>query len=130
MDEHDRIIDAAVRSYPFAPLPAGFTRRLMKRIRPQRPAFRLALLDWLLPGFFGLFGVSTVAAILLTLPLLDPLWLPRLRLAYQVLLARMAVMPDLISILLPLTALVGMGLLVGLVITALIPVRSWVRARG
>lgn len=128
MDETDRRIDLAIEKYPLAPLPAGFTRRLMSRIRPRRPSFRLSLLDILLPGFFGLFGMGTVAAIVLTLPLLDPLWLPRLKLAYQVLLVRLALLPDWLPYFLPSMIILGLGLVAGIVLAAWLPTRSWVRA--
>ena len=128
MDEIDRRIDFAIQAYPLTPLPDGFTRRLMRRIPLRQPSFRLTLLDILLPGFFGLFGMGTVAAIALTVPMLDPLWLPRLKLAYQVLLVRLALLPDWLPYLLPLMAITGMVVLVGLVLAALLPLRSWARA--
>jgi hypothetical protein len=128
MDEIDRRIDFAIQNYPLVPLPQGFNRRLMKRVRLGQPVFRLTYLDLLLPGFLGLFGMGTVAAILLTVPMLDPLWLPRLKLAYQVFLGRLALLPDWQPYVLPLMVILGMGLLVGVVLAALLPVRSWERS--
>lgn len=131
MDKHDRLIDEMVNGYPLAPLPGGFTRRLMRHIHAEKPVFRLSLLDWLLPAFFGLFGVSSVAALWLTLPVLDPLWLPRLKLHYQLLLARMALLPDWRSVLLPLIALIallGVTLIASLALAAPLPSRGWVKA--
>ena len=128
MDEIDRRIDLAIQNYPVTPLPYGFNRRLMKRIHRSQPVFRLTPLDLLLPGFLGLFGMGTVAAIMLTVPMLDPLWLPRLRLDYQVFLVRLALLHDWQPYILPLIVILGMGLLVGVVLAALLPIRSWVRA--
>ena len=128
MDEYARMIDEAMNSYPLAPLPAGFTRRLMGHIQPARPVFRLSLLDWLLPAFFGLFGMSSVAAIWWTLSLLDPLWLPRLRLTCQLFLARAAVYPAWQSFAISLIVLLGLELLAGFAVAALVPWRNWVNA--
>jgi hypothetical protein len=129
MDESDRQIDLALKSYPLAPLPQGFTLRLMKHIKQRQPAFGLTLLDFLLPGFFGLFGMGTVAAVLLTLPLLDPLWLPKLRLAYQVLLVRLAYLPDWLPYFLIVMAISATAGLAGAMLLAMLPLRSWVQAR-
>lgn len=128
MDEIDGQLDLAIKTYPLAPLPAGFTRRLMTRIQLKQPSFRLNLLDLLLPGFFGIFGAGTVAAILLTVPMLDPLWLPRLRLAYQIFLVRLALMPDFMPYLMPIIVMAGIGLLAGILLAALIP--GWTRTRA
>jgi hypothetical protein len=128
MDEIDRKINAAIESYPLAPLPAGFTRRVMQRIRPAHPAFRLSALDWLLPGFLGVFGMGSVAAVLLTIPLLDPLWLPRLKLVYQAVLLRMALLPDLRLLVMYAATLAASGLLAGLVLAAAAPIGRWVKA--
>ena len=128
MDESDALINAAIESYPLAQLPEGFTRRLMKRIHPPRPRFRLSALDFLLPGFLGIFGLGSVAAVLLTLPLLDPLWVPRLKLAYQMLLLRLALLPDMQPLLLYAGVLAALGILAGLALAALTPIRTWVRA--
>lgn len=129
MDDTDRQIDLAFQTYPLAPLPQGFTRRLMKRINQRQPVFGLTLLDLLLPGFFGLFGMGIVLAILLSVPLLDPLLLPKLRLAYQVLLVRLAFMPDWLPYFLLVMAITATAGLAGAMLLAVLPLRSWVRAR-
>jgi hypothetical protein len=129
MDDTDRQIDLALHTYPLAPLPHGFTRRLMQHIEQRQPVFRLTLLDILLPGFLGLFGMGTVAAVLLTVPLLDPLWLPRLRLAYQLLLVRLTFLPDWQPYVLLVMAIFASAGLAGAMLLAVLPLRSWVRAR-
>jgi hypothetical protein len=113
MDESERLIDAAINSYPLASLPPGFTQRLMKRINPSKPALRLSMLDWLLPGFFSLFGLGSVAAVWLTVPLLDPLWVPRIKLTYQIVMLRLALISTWQPVLLPVLALAIVGGLVG-----------------
>lgn len=128
MDDIDRKIDFGLQTYPLAPLPRGYTRRLMNRINQSQPRFGLTLMDWLLPGFFGLFGMGTLAAILLTIPLLDPLWLPKLRLQYQILLVRLAFLPDWLPYLLPIMVILGTLTLAGVVLAALLPLRSSARA--
>jgi len=128
MDEIDRRIDLAIQTYPFAPLPKDFTRKLMLRIGSEQTSFKLSLLDFLLPGFFGLFGMGTIAAIMLTVPLLDPLWLPRLKLTFQVILDRLVLLPYWLPYLLPFLGVTGMIVMLGFMLTILLPLRSWLQS--
>lgn len=76
MNETDRLIDAALDSYPLVPLPPRFVQRSMAAVRAvSRPRFRLEFLDLALPGFVILF-TSTLALLgFWLLNVLQPRWL-------------------------------------------------------
>jgi hypothetical protein len=86
MDEDDRLIDAALSSYPLSPVPPGFTRRVMRevgkfqvrrlKVETNTVRFRLDFLDVALPAFFAFFGMLGFMALLGALLLLDaPHWM-------------------------------------------------------
>ena len=87
MDELDPRIDAALESYPLAPLPPGFVRRTidtlmnqsMSQIAPAQVRFQLEFTDIAIPSFLALFLLAIAGITLFTLNFLDPLWLPRLQ---------------------------------------------------
>jgi hypothetical protein len=78
----DRLLDAALASYPLRPLPAGFVERTMARAtagaRPRPQALDLAL-----PLLVPVLAVLAVLGLYALPARLDPLWLPRLRLLWQ-----------------------------------------------
>jgi hypothetical protein len=64
-NNRDSILDAAIESYPPAPLPSGFVNRVMAQVRQQPqaivpPRFRLQFLDVALPAFLALFTFLVV----------------------------------------------------------------------
>lgn len=76
MNDSDPLIDAALDSYPLAPLPPHFVRRTMAGVRAGiRPRFRLEFLDLALPVFFILFAVTLTGLGFWLLNALNPLWL-------------------------------------------------------
>jgi len=61
----DNSLDAAIESYPLAPLPSGFVNRLMAQVEQEPravdlPRFRLQFLDVALPAFLALFALMVV----------------------------------------------------------------------
>jgi len=86
MHDPEKLIDAALDSYPVYPVPPGFTNRVMAQIVAKPVRFRLEFLDFILPAFFALFAGAGFAAILAIMILPDPLWLLRLQLELQPLL--------------------------------------------
>ena len=120
MPDMDYLIDDALSGYPLEPLPPGFIARVMSRIRP-RPKFRLHYLDIILPAFTGVFGILIVSVTLLTLPLFDPLFWPRLELYWKAFLLRLAALPPL-PISMPVLILSILSILLGIVtVLILIP---------
>ncbi len=113
---NDPRIDAALDSYPPAPLPPGFSRRLMARIVSDRaaapPVFRLNFLDFIIPACLALTLTLVFSASLYARTLLDPLLLARLRL--QLLLLSQQARFVLNQDALPLLALLAAGLALGL----------------
>jgi hypothetical protein len=80
MNENDPLIDAALDSYPLAPLPPRFIGRTMAGIQAgSRLRFRLDFLDLALPVFFGIFGVTIIGLALWLVNALNPLWLLELQ---------------------------------------------------
>lgn len=80
MNELDPLIDAALESYPKAPLPPRFVRRTMAAIRAaHRPRFRLEFLDLALPGFLALFAATLVGLALWLAAAFNPLWVLELQ---------------------------------------------------
>ena len=78
----EAILDAALDSYPLAPLPDGFIHRTMYRVRvensfyPQtRPGFYLEFLDLALPLFLIVLVSTGIAVTLWIVALLDPVLL-------------------------------------------------------
>lgn len=64
-NERDSILDAAIESYPLAPLPSGFVGRIMAQVGQQSqdivlPRFQLQFLDVALPAFLALFAFLVV----------------------------------------------------------------------
>jgi len=66
-------LDAALDSYPLAPVPAGLVRRALAQIQP-RPVvkFRLDFLDFAVPSFLVIFILLTFGVILWTINYLYP----------------------------------------------------------
>jgi hypothetical protein len=98
MNETDRLIDAALDSYPLAPLPPRFVRRTMAAIRAgspafPRPKFRLEFLDVALPVFFGFFGVTILGLGLWFVNAINPLWLLQLEIRTQWYLQNLNLLP-------------------------------------
>jgi hypothetical protein len=61
-NDQDSCLDAAIETYPLAPLPSGFVNRVMAQVKQQpqaivRPRFRLQFLDVALPAFMALFAL-------------------------------------------------------------------------
>jgi hypothetical protein len=88
------LIEAALETYPVAPTPEGFSKRVMLQVRQLEaerrrslgaaPRFRLEFLDLALPVFFAFFGMLVIALPLGALALVDPLWLLRAQLGVQI----------------------------------------------
>lgn len=65
MDEmvsaEEQLLDQALTTLPLAPLPAGFTARVMAQIEQPAPIapvrFRLDFLDWAVPTFTAVFVI-------------------------------------------------------------------------
>jgi hypothetical protein len=59
----DRLIDAAIQSYPLESLPSGFAKKTMHRLAP-RSRFHLEFLDLAIPTFLAfctaMLGVSVI----------------------------------------------------------------------
>lgn len=70
----DRILDAALDTYPLAPVPTGLVRRTLARIQPM-PRFRLEFLDFAVPFFLLIFGLLTIWAAFWTLNYISPYWM-------------------------------------------------------
>jgi hypothetical protein len=80
----DRLLDAALASYPLRPLPAGFVERTMARATAGTGArLRPQALDLALPLLVPLLAALAVLGLYALPARLDPLWLPRLRLLWQ-----------------------------------------------
>jgi len=80
MNDSESLIDAALDSYPMAPLPRRFVRRTMAGIRAgSRLRFRLEFLDVALPAFFVLFTGTLTGLGFWLLNALNPLWLLEIR---------------------------------------------------
>ncbi len=83
-NEFDPRIDAALDTYPPAPVPSGIVQRAMRQIRTQsqaqsKPQFRLEFLDIVIPAFTAFFALVVGALILWMLNHLDPLWTLKVR---------------------------------------------------
>ncbi len=89
-NEFDPRIDAALDTYPPAPVPSGIVQRAMRQIRTQsqaqskpqfraKPRFRLEFLDIVIPAFTAFFALVVGALILWMLNHLDPLWTLKVR---------------------------------------------------
>lgn len=72
----DSIVDAALNTYPLAPVPSGLVRRTLARLQP-RPVvrFRLEFLDFVVPLFFVSFALLTLWAVFWTLNYVSPYWM-------------------------------------------------------
>ncbi|MEZ4514592.1 MAG: hypothetical protein R3C62_22195 [Chloroflexota bacterium] len=58
---HDDLLTQALESYPQAPLPPGFMRRVMAQIEPAPlPRFRLQFVDLAVPAFASLLLVTLI----------------------------------------------------------------------
>lgn len=70
------VLDAALDSFPLAPVPSGLVRRALARITP-RPVvrFRLEFLDFAVPLFLVTFVILTVWAAFWTLNYVSPYWM-------------------------------------------------------
>lgn len=76
MFDSDLRIDAALESYPLAPVPPGLVRRTLARLEPRpKIRYRLEFLDLAVPVFFVLFLFLTVWAIFWTLNVVSPYWM-------------------------------------------------------
>jgi hypothetical protein len=120
MDEQDAWIDQALASYPLAPLPAGFTRRVRREVARYETGFHLDFLDFALPAFFGSFSLISSVALFLILNSLDPHWWVRFLLflrSLQLDLARVPYWPMLLFGLFGAAAL-GLGILIGVIVLA------------
>ncbi len=109
----DKQIEDALRTYPLAEVPPGFSKNILERIKPQRPyaalKFRLTWLDYAL----GLF-LSSLPAV----GFVSWAFLPRqvlMRLQYQWLLLRSpALEPILVTSLIAMLILSALTLVVGI----------------
>jgi hypothetical protein len=95
----DRVLDAALDSYPLTPVPSGLVRRTLARIQPRpMPRFRLEFLDIAVPLFIVLFGLLTIWAAFWTLNYVSPYWTlewtPRLAYFRQWLAFELMRLPD------------------------------------
>ena len=79
----DPRLDDALDSLPLAPLPRGFSHRVLAKIEHPQVRFRLTFLDLALPVFFTLFAAIIVGAAVWISTTMDPLWLPRFILFLQ-----------------------------------------------
>jgi hypothetical protein len=128
MDPLDPKVDSFLAELPLAPLPAGFTRRVMKALPSRQahplPKFRLEFLDLAIPTFTALFA-SLVFAILAVFAISrGPLEFLRLGLEIQPLLWRL---PD--GLLLTAGAFLGGALLLSAVLLAGLTGFVWKDAR-
>ena len=80
MNKLELQIDAALESYPQAPLPARFLQRTMQRIRPR---FRLEFLDLALPDFITLFLTTLIGLGFWVVSSLNPLWLLEVQVRFR-----------------------------------------------
>jgi hypothetical protein len=118
MDAHDALIDEALASYPLAPLPAGFTRRVRAEIARHEAGFHLDFLDFALPAFFGMFSLISLFVLVFILNGLDPLWFVRLQLflrSFQLDLVHFPYWPVLLFSLLG-TAALGLTILIAAIV--------------
>jgi len=81
---YDPCVDEALDSMPLAPLPEGFTSRVMAKTERPQVRFRLTFLDLALPAFFTFFATIIVGAAVWIYTTLDPLWMPRFILFLQI----------------------------------------------
>jgi hypothetical protein len=107
----DDLIEDALRSYPLAELPPGFSARVMRQIQAPRavPKFHLTWLDYAL-GFFlcMLPGIGLVSWAFLP-------WQVFMRLQYQwLLLSSPAFAPFVTALLVAAAVLTGLAAIVGL----------------
>lgn len=70
----DHRLDEALDRVPLAPLPEGFTRRVMRRIDRPQLRFRFTFLDLALPAFFTFFSTIIVGVSIWVYTTLDPFW--------------------------------------------------------
>ncbi len=76
MFDLDPHIDAALESYPLAPVPPGLVRRTLARLEPRpQIRYRLEFLDLAVPVFVVLFLLLTIWAIFWTLNVVSPFWM-------------------------------------------------------
>lgn len=120
---YDLRLDEALDSMPLAPLPEGFSRRVMAKIERPQVRFRLTFLDLALPAFFTLFTTIIVGAAVWIYTTLDPLWMPRFILFLQINWLEIRTFPDLPLVGFGAVLLFGLG--VGLLALALwfVPLR-------
>ncbi len=93
-DDPERLIDAALDAYPLAPIPPGFTARVMAEVRKPAVAFRLEFIDFAIPAFIALFSAVLLAAGMWAVLSIDRLTMLNLELQGKILLAHLAVMPE------------------------------------
>ena len=73
---HGAVLDAALDSYPLAPVPAGLIRRALARLEPHpKIRYRLEFIDLAVPVFLVLFLLLTVWAAFWTLNYVSPYWM-------------------------------------------------------
>ena len=119
----DPRLDEALDSMPLAPLPKGFSRRVLAKIERPQVRFRLTFLDLVLPTFFTLFATIIVGAAVWIYTTMDPLWPPRFILFLQLTWLEIRTFPNLSLLGFGFVLLFGLGVgLLGLVLW-MVPLR-------
>jgi len=83
--DQDSFLDAAIETYPLAPLPTDFVSRVMTQVGQQPqviilPRFKLQFLDVALPAFMALFALLLVVVGMWLTGRLDAVGLPAVQL--------------------------------------------------
>ena len=131
LDTHpDHFLDAALDSYPLAPVPPGLVRRTLARLQ-LRPQFRLEFLDLAVPLFLIVFILLTVWVTFWTLNTLSPHWMlalaPRLAFARQWLEFELMRLPSWLPLL---VMILGSTTLIGVVLSMILMIeRSLISMR-
>jgi hypothetical protein len=84
-NDQDSFLDAAIETYPLAPLPTDFVSRVMTQVGQQPqviilPRFKLQFLDVALPAFMALFALLLVVVGMWLTGRLDAAGLPAVQL--------------------------------------------------
>lgn len=84
----DQMVVAFLNEIPLSPVPSGFTRSVMERIRDEQKAirFRLDFIDLAIPVFLALFATLVFSILMVVIVIIPPFWLVRLEMQVQPLL--------------------------------------------
>ncbi|RPI86824.1 MAG: hypothetical protein EHM41_07130 [Chloroflexi bacterium] len=84
----DQMVDAFLNELPLSPMPSGFSRSVMERIKDEQKAirFRLDFIDLAIPVFLALFATLVFSILMVIIVIIPPFWLVRLEMQVQPLL--------------------------------------------